>query len=400
MSDNVIKLTLPKPHKNQEAILNSQARYRICQCGRRFGKSLLASIVAVTDMLAGKYVAYVSPTHDLNKQFFKDFLKLLPKQIIKNDNKSELYIELITGGSIKFFSGEALDQFRGRKFHLVIIDEAAYIPNLNESYNSSIRPTLTDFKGKLLVISTPKGKGNYFEALFLKGRNGEPGYESFHYTSYQNPFIDSSEIDEARLNIPEPIFNQEYLAISGENAANAFGVSNIDKNIIPTLSTKPSIVYGIDLAKYTDWSVIAGLDEDGCLSYFNRFQAPWEVTVDRIKSLPSNVIKAIDSTSIGDVICERLETEGVKGIVKYSFTNSSKANLIYKLIKDVEKGAVRYNQTTADEMHSFEYKITKSNNITYGAVSGAHDDCVIALSLAAYHKPNFDFYKNWKLYIL
>jgi len=65
------------------------------------------------------------------------------------------------GRQVDFVTGERLDAMRGLKFHLVIIDEASYIPNLEEGWLNSIRPTLTDYKGKAIFLSTPKGK-NYF----------------------------------------------------------------------------------------------------------------------------------------------------------------------------------------------------------------------------------------------
>jgi hypothetical protein len=35
-----------------------------------------------------------------------------------------------------------------------------------------------------------------------------------------------------------------------------------------------------------------------------------------------------------------------------------------------------------DELQQFEYRISPSRNVIYGAPDGAHDDCVISLALA------------------
>jgi len=123
---------------------------------------------------------------------------------------------------IRFFTGERLDNLRGLKFHLVLIDEASFIPDLEDGWINSIRPTLTDYRGKAIFLSTPRGK-NYFYSLFLKGQGGDNNWESFKFSTYDNPFIDKEEIDSARLQMPDVAFRQEYLADPSENAANPFG---------------------------------------------------------------------------------------------------------------------------------------------------------------------------------
>ncbi len=375
-----VKIKLPSPHPKQKLVVNSKARFKVLCCGRRFGKSLIALVLSIKDMLFGKKVAYVTPEYGLAKDFFKEFILTIPEQLIKVANKSELYIELVTGGSIKFFSGEAIDNFRGRKFHKVIIDEAAFIPDLENAWTQSIRPTLTDYKGDAIFISTPKGK-NYFDALFVKGKNGENGYESFHFSSYDNPYIDPTEIDEARATLPDAVFKQEYLAIPAENGANPFGSEHIKKNILKALSTQPAIVYGIDVAKYNDWTVIVGLDKNGNLCHFERFQAPWEKTKDRIKALPSNIVKVMDTSGVGDVIFEDI-SKTVQGLVGFKFTTESKPQLMYKLIKAVEVGDIKYNDVIANEMSVFEYKYTSTGHIKFEASAGYHDDTICALALA------------------
>ena len=153
----VIEIKLPEPHNAQRTVLNSKARFRVMMCGRRFGKSLISQSISIENGLNGKRVAYLTPTYQLGKIFFQEICKVLTEDIYKK-NESDLTISFITGGSIRFFTGERLDALRGLKFHLVIIDEASYIPNLQEGWNNSIRPTLTDYKGKAIFLSTPKGK--------------------------------------------------------------------------------------------------------------------------------------------------------------------------------------------------------------------------------------------------
>lgn len=211
---------LPEPHPNQQTILDSEVRFRVVMCGRRFGKSELSQIEIVTNAIVGQRVAYITPTYNLAKTFFDKLSAALPFP----NNRTELTIQFPNGGNVQFFTGERLDNLRGRKYHLVVVDEASFIPNLEDGWLNSIRPTLTDYKGRALFLSTPKGK-NYFFSLFNKGKNGEPGWESFQFTTYDNPWIDSYEVDEARRGLPDVVFEQEYMANPAENAANPFGLA-------------------------------------------------------------------------------------------------------------------------------------------------------------------------------
>ena len=49
-----------------------------------------------------------------------------------------------------------------------------------------------------------------------------PNYKSFFGTSYDNPFIDVSEIEDARRSLPDHIFRQEYLAEFLDDGSSVF----------------------------------------------------------------------------------------------------------------------------------------------------------------------------------
>ena len=371
------EVILHKPHKAQQAVLNSAARFRVVMCGRRFGKSLIGQDLSIEDALEKKLVGYITPTYQLGKIFFKEILKLLPTEIYTK-NEADLVINLITGGSIRFFTGEKLDAMRGLKFHLIIIDEASYIPNLKEGWENSIRPTLTDYKGKCIFLSTPKGK-NFFYSLFMK--NDEPDWQSFKFSTYDNPYIDSGEIDSARLQLPHSVFEQEYMANPMENAANPFGSEHIRKCIKP-LSTQPAEYYGIDLAKSVDWTVIIGLDKSGDVCYFDRFQKDWLQTKQTIiDTVPRNKPVIIDSTGVGDPIVEDMQ-KSFNAMYGFKFTGQSKQPLMEGLASSIHKSELGYPEgKITQELEIFEY-VFSPTGVKYSAPVGFHDDCVCALALA------------------
>jgi hypothetical protein len=370
-----MRIELPNPHINQQKILDSQARFRVVMCGRRFGKSELSQIEIITNALLGKNVAYITPTYQLARVFFERLTQAVPFQ----SNKSELTIKFPNGGSVDFFTGERMDNLRGRKFHLVVVDEASFIPNLEDGWLNSIRPTLTDYKGRAIFLSTPKGK-NFFYSLFLKG--GEPDWEAFRFTTYDNPYIDKGEIDDARTQLPEVVFEQEYMANPAENSSNPFGSSYIKQCTFP-ISPEPAIVYGVDLAKAVDWTVIIGLDRNGSVCHFDRFQKDWRQTKQTILSLNKAPI-LIDSTGVGDPIFEDLQREGL-AINGFKFSSTSKQQLMEGLSSAIQQRKITYPEgNIVNELEVFEYQYT-ATGVRYSAPPGFHDDCVMSLALAWHH---------------
>jgi phage FluMu gp28-like protein len=370
-----IRIDLPRPHKGQLKVLESKARFRVLMCGRRWGKSLISKQYTITEALAGNINSYITPNYSLAKVFFDQIAEIIPAAVA-TANKSDLVFKFVTGGEIRFFTGERLDNLRGLKFHNVIIDEACYIPNLEEAWNNAIRPTLTDYQGRALFISTPRGK-DFFYRLYL--RNGEKDFQSFKYTTYDNPFINNQEIDDAKASLPSAVFEQEYLANPMENAANPFGMDFIRQNI-QEISTNDAICYGIDLAKSYDYSVIVGLDVNGAVCHYDRFQLDWSATKEKIKQL-NKVPKVIDATGVGDPIVEDLQRDDYM-IEGFKFTSQSKQQLIEGLVIAIQQGLVKYPEgTIVDELSLFEYVYSKTG-VKYSAPQGMHDDAVCSLALA------------------
>ena len=368
-----MQIVLPEAHVSQQVILDNSTRFRVVLCGRRFGKSELAQIEIILAAFKGHQVAYITPTYQLARTFFSKLIQLIPFE----SNKSDLIIQFPNGGSIEFYTGERLDNLRGRKFHFVVIDEASFIPNLEEGWLNSIRPTLTDYKGRALFLSTPKGK-NYFYSLFMK--DGTPDWKSFKFTTYDNPYIDKAEVDEAKNLLPNPVFEQEYMANPMENAANPFGSDKI-KSCIKPLSNEDTAYYGIDLAKSYDWSVIIGLDANGVVTHFQRFQKDWKQTKETILQIDRNKPIMIDSTGVGDAITEDLQKHFYQ-MEGFKYTSSSKQQLMELLVSKIHNNDVAFpSGIIEDELNIFEYQYT-ATGVRYNAPSGFHDDCVNALALA------------------
>ena len=83
------------------------------------------------------------------------------KHWVKRINESELTVQLVNGSSIMIRSADNPDSIRGIGVDFVVIDEAADIPRLDDTWRAVIRPTLSDREGHALIIGSPKGR-NYF----------------------------------------------------------------------------------------------------------------------------------------------------------------------------------------------------------------------------------------------
>jgi hypothetical protein len=371
-----IEVTLSKPHKAQLQIISEAKRFNVLDCGRRFGKSKLAANILSENALEGHPGAYFAPTYKLLEGTFKDILTSLQSLISrKHDNQR---IELITGGSIEFWSLENPLAGRSRKYKVAIVDEAAFNRNLWQSWTEAIRPTLTDLKGSAWFMSTPKGKNDFYK-LWMRGQTGEQDWMSWQMPTVTNPHIDPSEIEAARRDLPELAFAQEYLAEFNDNVANPFGLDKI-RICTGQMSNEPAVCFGIDLAKSFDWSVIIGLDRFGVVSYFERFQRPWNETKEIIRRLPRAAIK-IDSTGVGDPITEDIQRE--RGDVhSFKYTSTSKQQLMEGLSAAIHQRRIIFPEgTIRAELESFEYQMT-GTGVKYTAPPGLHDDCVNALALA------------------
>lgn len=207
-------MILLSPKQNE--IASSRKRFRVINAGRRFGKTILAveEMLGVAVSKNDRRIAYIAPTFQQARDIAWEHLKNRCKPITVDTNESQLKIVVKTqqGGTstVTLKSWDAIESLRGQSFHFLVVDEVAMMRNFWSGWNEVLRPALTDTKGHAMFISTPKGF-NHFHELYLRA-DTDPSYESFHATTYDNPHIDPDEIEEAKAQLPEDQFAQEYLA--------------------------------------------------------------------------------------------------------------------------------------------------------------------------------------------
>jgi hypothetical protein len=381
----------------QKAILDSDARYTITAASTKTGKTASHIIWLFEQSLLLKEnqaVWWVAPVYQQAEIAFRRMRAQVNIRDFFHTNESKLVLTTPIGSRIEFKSAEKPDNLYGDDVYAAVFDEAS---RAREDSWYALRSTLTATKGKCKLIGNVKGKKNWFYKLGEKAKGGEPNMEYFKITAYdaaKEGILDVEEIEQAKRDLPDYVFKELYLAEPAEDNSNPFGYDNIEKCINNTLSGTP-IAYGIDLAKYTDWTVIIGLNAEGRVCYFERFQKDWDQTMKHISSRIGNTPTFLDSTGVGDPIVEQLQRSHprVKG---FKFTSQSKQQLIEGLVMAVQQNTIAFPEgNIADEMRNFEFEYSRTG-VKYTAPQGLHDDCVCSLALAwdckQHNKPGLFYY--------
>jgi hypothetical protein len=95
----------------------------------------------------------------------------LPKWLrLKSAEDNKLSLRLVNGSRIKAASSNS-DAARSEAVSLLIIDEAAFIDNIEETFASAQQTLATG--GQALVLSTPNGVGNWFHRTWQKAETRE-----------------------------------------------------------------------------------------------------------------------------------------------------------------------------------------------------------------------------------
>lgn len=396
------------PHSGQYQVLDSKARFKIMNCGRRWGKTVLAAKIALMKTREpGKMVWWVAPTYRIVKRGYSEFIRQLPAGVLVKapppatnfDAGRAVVLEFKNGSTMEFYSAERPESMLGAAVDLVIMDEAARVKP--DVWSETISPTLIDHLGKAVLISTPRGR-NWFYYEWLKGQpGGDPDYESWTFRTQDNPTLPPGEADKMAARMPKLKADQEIYA---KWLAAGSTVFLLDPRCLQQDTVLPSglvdgvspkgchVMLGVDLARTNDYTVLYGArDRDHRNVFFERFQdVAWEEQRRRIRRAvrlllregASGVTLVVDEGNAGNVIVEDLQDAGYD-VVGINFT-TQKAPMVRLLANDLERGAAfilndpEYGLT---EFENFEMDVTPGGRYTYSAPEGQHDDVVAAKML-------------------
>tara|TARA_R110000796_G_scaffold149082_1_gene265957 strand:- start:25 stop:1236 length:1212 start_codon:yes stop_codon:yes gene_type:complete len=383
-------VTLYKPHSKQLEIhkaIDGDGKYFFVPIGRQFGKTIMAENQATKWCLdnEGWKVVWVSPTYKQCKKVFKDIRRALDGAKIygKKPNESDLVIYFANGSELLFYSAEAYDSIRGETFDAGVGDEMAFWKR--EAWTEVLKATLLVRGKKFLGLSTPKGKNLFYELANQAHVNND--YKTFSGTSYDNPFIDVKEIEDAKRTLPDHIFRQEYLAEFLDDGGSVF--RNI-KECIKQGSASASYYFGVDLGRADDYTVLTIVDSNNNEVFCDRWRhMNWSAIISNVVT-NLNKYKAVgyvESNGAQDSIYEQIKS-GVNynksSIKPFTTTAKSKPIIIEDMIVNFENmdiGIIGHDWQVAElEVFTYEYNM-KTRNVRYSAPTGLHDDYVMSRAI-------------------
>jgi hypothetical protein len=123
-------------------------RFKALRCGRRWGKTDFAKNWIVEGLIQGQECAWWAPQHKTWSEVYAEIVRMLGP-LLGTSSKVLGFIRTKTGGRLDFWSLENGIAGRGRRYHRIVIDEAAFTKDgdnktngsMMEIWEKSIKPT-------------------------------------------------------------------------------------------------------------------------------------------------------------------------------------------------------------------------------------------------------------------
>lgn len=396
-----IKLT-----ESQKLIYNAandrEHRYVMCNLSRQQGKTTVVKLLCIKWLTKNNQdIIYFTPTKELGRRVYNSIVKMLPEEIVKKSNGTDLYIETINGSTLKFFSGEAAQAARGSNCTKLVIDEAAYIKQEIEGqdfYFNIVMPLTKVRCDKIVMISTPRSTSGFYYDLCMQAISGERDDMIYiKRTIYEDALISQEEIENLKKGYPPMAWKCEFECTFMANALSVF----------PNFET----CFTID--SYSGGKCWCGIDpssvgEDNTIvSFVNERNEVKQYKIDgdldtKYKAMAKlineyNPISTyIESNSIGEVMANEIKKHLTRKSNFYTFatTNESKKQYISLLAVVINNNEIHFEKSNTllySELGTFSYKLTKTGNITYAAIDGKHDDTITSLGICLQCKEDFQY---------
>lgn len=245
------------PYAPRRAFLpyhESSKRWRVIVAHRRAGKTvatvnhLIRS--ALMCPLPEPRVAYIAPLYkqakDVAWSYLKRFSAVLPGT---EPNESELRVDLPNGGRVRLYGADNPDGMRGIYLDDCVLDE--YADMRPRVLPEIIRPALSDRKGRLTAIGTPRGH-NEFHKLWLTAQH-DPEWFGMILRASETGLVDAEELAAARKMMSPEQYEQEFecsfeAAIHGAYWGREMGIAEQEGRIA-------SVPLDPELPVYTAWDL-------------------------------------------------------------------------------------------------------------------------------------------------
>ena len=399
------------PHPGQEAILRGIRRWTTVDTGRQFGKSTVmgvdASWFAATH--ANRTVMVIGPSLEQAKIIFNEisayFRKAPLSYMVDGKIKEYPFPEIrLKNGTILMARGANSPQYiRGNRVHRAYVDEAAFVKDtvITDVIEPMFTVTGKEPDSALVLISTPFGRGAFYD-YYQAGLSGtDPMYASFHFTSYDNPHADRTALEriKARYGEQSLLWRTEYLGIFDTDDRAVFpwadvkwATDNWGERDFPIAAAEGHrYVQGVDLANMRDYfvaTIVDDTDPQRCyLARMDRYQKRgypfYKQLVRSNYQAYTHARTLVDATSLGESVAQDLADIGAEG---YKFAGEqAKFEVVQELARMLAEHRLLLppQRIILDELRYFEYEVTASKRMKMEAAQG-HDDIVMSLALSAH----------------
>lgn len=212
----------------QADLLSSTCTRALLLCSRQSGKTTTTALIALHCALyqPGALIIIVSPSQNQSGEMLRTIKALhslidgAPEAV----GDSVLKFELTNGSRILALPGSALTIRGYAAPALIIVDEAA---GVSDELIQAVFPMLaTRTDGRLILLTTPKGKRGFFYTTWI---NGDPTWKRIKITAAQCPRISKEFLDEQMKLLGPTRYAEEYNCEFIDSDDSAFPTDIIDR---------------------------------------------------------------------------------------------------------------------------------------------------------------------------
>lgn len=203
-------------HLPQIKLRRDITRFILVLAGRRGGKTfyLVEDILETISKLPPKAkIVYIGPSLGHAKELCWEPVLERAGELgwYAKPHVSSSTITFSKGRQLLVLGAEKISRVRGKRYHKAYLDEIAYFTQKMSVIWRAVRPTLTDYRGGAILATTPNGKGTSAYDFYLEIL-GKKNWSYHYWKTSDNPFIDRQEIEDAKYELDEKSFLQEYEA--------------------------------------------------------------------------------------------------------------------------------------------------------------------------------------------
>ena len=362
-------------------------KYSVITARRREGKTTHAVIWLASVLLQNpnqKALWIDTVQANLSKYYDRYWYQLLSAHIKSGEityNRQSHIMTFKNGSTIDFVSAERPENIEGFGYDYLVANEAGIIFKKASLWENTLAPMSKDAK-KVILVGTPKGMNKFYELAQKELTSKE--WKTFRINPETSKQWTVEELLEAKLQVPDMVFRQEYCGEFVSNGAGVFRYGDTQRE----LSRNQTIVLGIDLGRHNDATVIKGLDSSLRTTFLESWtDLSFEIQKPRIIEIWAKLGYPkvnLDMTGLGQSVFDSLQVSMGNKIEGISFTSTTKKDMIQNMQILIEQNRYLpfHDQQELDQISAYEYQSTKGGGVTYNAPDGQHDDFVIATALA------------------